>query len=144
MSKPIRVIITDDDPATADMLKLLISQITPEIITASSGQECLKLVRQYSPDIILLDLILPDMNGAEICEEIRKFSSVPILILSALNNSSMIAATLNVGADNFLSKPVPSAMLTAHIQKLVKRFRLEQQSICANNTKSSDYIAPNA
>ena len=144
MSKPIRVLITDDDPATADMLKMLISQITSEIITASSGQECIKLTQQYSPDIILLDLILPDMNGAEICEEIRKFSSVPILILSALNNSSMIAATLNAGADNFLSKPVPAAMLTAHIQKLVKRFRLEQRSICASPTKPNDYVSSNA
>jgi len=142
MNKPIKVLIIDDDPATSEMLKLVISQLTPDILTASSGQECLTLTKQCLPDILILDMVMPDMNGAEVCEEIRKFSSVPILILSAMDNPKLIAATLNAGADNFLSKPVPNAMLFAHVQKLVKRFRAERP-MCSNHSPSTDYIAHN-
>ena len=142
MNKPIRVLIIDDDPATSEMLKLVISQLTSDIFIANSGEECLSLTKQHTPDILILDLVMPDMNGAEICKEIRKFSSVPILILSAIDNPKLIAETLNAGADNFLSKPVPSAMLFAHIQKLVKRFRTERP-LCSNPSTSSDYISHN-
>lgn len=142
MNKPIRVLIIDDDPATSEMLKLVISQLTSDIFIANSGEECLSLTKQHTPDILILDLVMPDMNGAEICKEIRKFSSVPILILSAIDNPKLIAETLNAGADNFLSKPVPSAMLFAHIQKLVKRFRTERP-LCSNSSTSSDYISHN-
>ena len=142
MNKPIKVLIIDDDPVTAEMLKILISQLTSDILTASSGQECLTITRHASPDILILDLVMPDMNGAEVCKEVRKFSSVPILILSAMDNPQLIAATLNAGADNFLSKPVPSAMLFAHIQKLVKRFRAEKPK-CSSSASPSDYLSTN-
>ena len=142
MNKPIKVLIIDDDPATAEMLKMIISQLTPDVLTAGSGKKCLTLTKQIHPDILILDLVMPDMNGAEVCEEIRKFSSVPILILSAMDNPKLIAATLNAGADNFLSKPVPNAMLFAHIQKLVKRFWAERP-LCSNLSPTSDFISNN-
>ena len=137
MSDSIKVLIIDDDPATADMLKIIISQITSEIHTAGSGRECIHLVQKQSPDIIILDLVMPDMSGADACLEIRKFSNIPILVLSALDDPAIVAKTLNSGADNFLSKPVSSAMLLAHIQKLVQRSRSENSISFRANSRTS-------
>jgi DNA-binding response OmpR family regulator len=65
--------------------------------------------------------MLPDLDGWQVCKEIRKTSSVPILILSAINDPRMVASVLDVGADDFLVKPVPSGVLVANIKKLIRR-----------------------
>ena len=73
--------------------------------------------------MITLDLMMPDMNGWQVCKAVRGFSQVPILVLSALDSPGMVAAALDAGADDYLIKPVPSSVLLAHINKLVRRAR---------------------
>jgi two-component system KDP operon response regulator KdpE len=65
--------------------------------------------------------MMPDKDGWEVCKAVRSFSNVPILVLSALNDPRMVASVLDVGADDFLVKPVPSSILVAHLRKLVRR-----------------------
>jgi DNA-binding response OmpR family regulator len=79
------------------------------------------MIRENIPDVIILDLMMAGMDGWAVCREVRKFSKVPILVLSALNSSSVIASSLDAGADDYLVKPVPTTVLLAHIKNLIKR-----------------------
>jgi len=118
---PTKILAIDDDTAMTELLTLLLQSHDFEIKTANSGQEGIDLVRQISPDIILLDLMMPDMDGWETCKKIREFSNTPIVVLSALNNPGMVASALDAGADDYLIKPVPSSLLVAHIKNLARR-----------------------
>ena len=120
-----KILVIDDDPAMTDLMKLVLEPMQAEIHIANSAQEGIVLARRYSPDVILLDLMMPDMSGWEVCGEIRSFSATPILILSALDNPGLIAEALNAGADDFLIKPVANSILLAHIQKLMRRAAAE-------------------
>ncbi len=110
-----KILVIDDDPALTELLKLVLAKTNADIITSNSGIEGLELARSEHPDIILLDLMMPEMNGWEVCKAVRVFSRIPILILSALDNPAMIAKALDAGADDYLVKPVPSGMLIIHI-----------------------------
>lgn len=119
-----KILVIDDDPAMTDLLRLLLEPSSSNVFTANSGPEGIRLVKSENPDIIILDLMMPDMNGWQICKIVREFSNVPILILSALDSPGLVAAALDTGADDYLIKPVPSSVLLAHINKLVRRTRL--------------------
>ena len=116
-----KILVIDDDPAMTELLSLVLAPTKAQIITSNSGEEGLRLVSDYSPDIILLDLMMPNMDGWQVTENIRKFSSAPILILSVLDNPGLVAKALDKGADDYLVKPVPSGILIAHINNLTRR-----------------------
>jgi two-component system alkaline phosphatase synthesis response regulator PhoP len=121
-----KILVIDDDPAMTELLKLLLQPIGSSVSTANSGIDGVKLAKKISPDVIILDLMMPEMDGWQVCTEIRKTSSVPILILSALDTPGMVARSLDAGADDYLIKPVPSGVLIAHLNTLVRRARVEQ------------------
>ena len=116
-----RILIIDDDPAMTQLLRLILDATGYEINVTNSSQKGLSLVQEGVPDIIIMNLLMPDTDGGRVCREIRAISSAPILVLSALNSPSLIASLLNAGADDYLVKPVPNAVLLTHIQNLVKR-----------------------
>lgn len=116
-----KILVIDDDPAMTELLKLLLQPAATDVHAANSGPDGIKLARTINPDVIILDLMMPDMDGWEVCHNIREKSSVPILILSALDNPGMVARALDAGADDYLIKPVPSGVLIAHLQNLVRR-----------------------
>ena len=118
---PIKILAIDDDIAMTDLLTVLLESREFEIETANSGKEGLDLIRKMKPDIILLDLMMPEMDGWETCKNIRKFTQTPIVVLSALNDSGIVASALDAGADDYLVKPVPSSLLVAHIKNLARR-----------------------
>jgi len=116
-----KILVIDDDPAMTDLLSVLLIPAAAEVFTANSGPEGIRLVKEVGPDIVTLDLMMPDMNGWQVSKAIREFSQIPILILSALDSPGLVAAALDAGADDYLIKPVPSSVLLAHINKLVRR-----------------------
>jgi DNA-binding response OmpR family regulator len=126
-----KILVIDDDPAMTDLLKLILTTTAATIITANSGREGVSLAKTHFPDIILLDLMMPEMDGWQVCKAVRMFSSVPILVLSALDNPGMVATALDSGADDYLIKPVPTGVLVAHINNLLRRTRLGQGSVVA-------------
>lgn len=79
------------------------------------------MVQENEPDVVVLDMILPDMDGCQISKLIREQSDVPIIILSSIDTPGMIAQALDNGADDYLTKPVSSGTLIAHLNKLVRR-----------------------
>ncbi|MGD0708731.1 MAG: response regulator [Anaerolineaceae bacterium] len=120
-----KILVIDDDPAMTELLKLLLEPTQAELLTSNSGEEGIRLVKEQSPDIVVLDLMMPKVDGWQVCKAIREFSSMPILVLSALDSPGVVATALDAGADDYLIKPVPSGVLIAHINNLLKRKRPE-------------------
>ena len=116
-----KVLVIDDDIAITELMSMLLKTHGFEAITTNTGAEGIKLTEEKNPNIILLDLMMPDVDGWQACKAIRAFSNVPILILSAINDPRMVASVLDLGADDFLVKPVPSGVLVAHIRKMVRQ-----------------------
>jgi len=121
MTPTAKILVIDDDTAITELMSMLLKTFGFEVLTTNIGEEGIKLAREANPNVILLDLMMPDLDGWQVCKEIRKTSSVPILILSAINDPRMVASVLDVGADDFLVKPVPSGVLVANIKKLIRR-----------------------
>jgi len=120
------VLVIDNDIAQTDLLKSTLESKTFTVHTAHKVDQGLNAVHDINPDVIVLDLYLPDKDGSQVCKDIREFSDVPILILSVLNNPHAIAQALDEGADDYLIKPVPSGVLVAHLKKLIRRSRRAQ------------------
>jgi DNA-binding response OmpR family regulator len=116
-----KIIVIDDDPAMTELLQLLLQPTSSEIFTANSGPVGIDLIKNQKPDVVVLDLMMPDMDGWQVCKKIREFSEVPVLVLSALDNPGVVAEALDAGADDYLIKPVASGVLIAHINKLLRR-----------------------
>ena len=123
---PINAIVIDDDPSVTNLMALLLKGQGINVFSASGGAEGLNLLREKKPDIVIIDLMMPGMDGWQVCKEIRNNSNVPIIILSVLNDSSFIATALDAGADDYLVKPVTGGVLAAHINRLIRRAEAER------------------
>lgn len=117
----INVLAIDDDPAMTELLTLLLRTHGFNIQTANTGEEGVKLAHKESPDVIILDLMMPGMDGWQVCKQIRAVSTVPILVFSALDSPGIVASALDAGADDYLVKPVPSGVLISHLNTLTRR-----------------------
>jgi len=118
---PTKILVIDDDVAITELMSMLLKTHGFDVITTNSGTEGVELTKKTVPSVVLLDLMMPDMDGWQVCTAIRTFSNIPILILSAINDPSIVASVLDAGADDFLVKPVPSGVLVAHIRKMVRQ-----------------------
>ena len=116
-----KIFVIDDDSAVTDLLSVLLNTQGFQVWVTNSSSEGLTQIREKAPDLVILDLMMPEMDGWEVCKAVRAFSDVPIIVLSALNDPSMVASVLDAGADDYLTKPTPSRVLVAHIKRLVDR-----------------------
>jgi len=116
----IKLLVIDDDTAVTELLSLLLKSHGYEVMAVNSGEEGILVIREKNPDLVILDLMMPEMDGWGVCHAVRAFSTVPIIILSALNDPAMVASILDAGADDYLTKPTPSSVLIAHVNKLVR------------------------
>jgi len=126
-----KVLVIDDDLGMTDLLAILLAPASSEVLAANSANEGVEMTRQHNPDVVILDLMLPELDGWKVCNTIRGFSDVPILILSAIDSPGMIAEALDNGADDFLTKPISSGTLIAHLNKLIRRPKLQKKTIRA-------------
>jgi DNA-binding response OmpR family regulator len=132
-----QILVIDDDVAITELMSMLLKTHGFDVITCNSGADGVKMAEANKPDAILLDLMMPDVDGWQVCKSIRAFSNTPILVLSAINDPRMVASVLDAGADDFLVKPVPSGVLVAHIRKMVRRIEVtqtDQKKIKLRNT----------
>ncbi|MCJ7566390.1 MAG: response regulator [Anaerolineales bacterium] len=121
------VLLIDDDPDLAIMLRTLLRGQDIQIRAEFSGEEGIEACRDEQPDVIILDLLMPCMDGWEVCEQIREFCDVPILILSAIGSPGSVARALDAGADDYLIKPVHASLLASRLRTLMRRrLRVEQ------------------
>lgn len=118
-----QVLIIDDDSQAANLLKMIFESAQATVTTATSGAEGLRLLWQIRPDLIILDVMMPDLNGWDICRRIRELSDVPIIVVSVLRGDEDIVHGFSLGADDYVSKPVQPAVLLARAEALLRRTR---------------------
>lgn len=123
----VKVLVVDDDSDTTELLKLMLEPMAFEVVTANTGEEGIELLRITSPDVVVIDLWLPGMDGLSVLRAIREFSHIPVLILSAVNQPNIAENALNGGADDFLNKPMNNSVLVASINRLARRARMARQ-----------------
>ena len=127
------VLVIDNDPSTAAVFKKLLEAKDYNVLTTNSSKESLDIVQRVMLDLIILDLLMPGMDGWQLCQAIRGLTRTPILIISAIESSEIITKTLNLGADDYLVKPVSSYTLLAHVKNLVRRHKTEELALPHNN-----------
>ncbi len=115
-----RILLIDDDPSITRLLSRVFLKHKFEVIVANTGAEGIRMAREKRPEVIILDLALPQLNGWQICREIRQFSNAPILIYSGNNDPVTRDSILAEGANYFLAKPAPLQDLVATIQGAVR------------------------
>ena len=138
MTPTAKILVIDDDTAITELMGMLLKTFGFDVLTTNIGSEGIRLAQEEQPNVILLDLMMPDLDGWQVCKAIRQTSNVPILILSAINDPRMVASVLDVGADDFLVKPVPSGVLVANIKKLMRR---NTSSLDASKLKKTTPLA---
>jgi two-component system alkaline phosphatase synthesis response regulator PhoP len=116
-----RVLVVDDDEKTVELVKLYLNRDGYRVITAYNGNEALQLARESQPDIIVLDLMLPGIDGLEICRTLREESDVPIIMLTAKTTDEDILTGLNLGADDYVTKPFSPRELAARVRTVLRR-----------------------
>ncbi len=123
MRTPPLILIVDDNPANLEIFEMRLAANNYEIITASDGQEGLAMAKERLPDLILLDIMMPKMDGIEVCRHLRAESSLPfmpIIIVTAKTDSKDVVAGLEAGADEYLTKPVNHAALVARVKSMLR------------------------
>jgi DNA-binding response OmpR family regulator len=115
------VLVVDDDPQVRVMLGYALRQHGLQAEEASSGEEALEILKQREPDVVLLDVLMPGLNGFETSERIRQFSRVPIIMLTALGRQDDVVAGLKAGADDYCAKPVNLSVLAARVRAQLRR-----------------------
>ena len=116
-----RLLMVEDDPSIRAALGLALEDEGYEVLQSPNGRLGLTMVAQESPDLVLLDLRLPDISGFEVCREIRQRSNVPIIIVTAQTDTHDLVAGLEAGADDYVTKPVNSKELAARIRAALRR-----------------------
>ncbi|WP_025697933.1 response regulator transcription factor [Paenibacillus durus] len=125
----LQVLIVDDEWNMRNLLRIYLMKEGFQIKEASTGLEALSMVKKHSFDIILLDVMMPDMDGWQVCKAIRETETVPILMLTARTETKDKIHGLGIGADDYLTKPFDSEELLARIYSLIRRSTITQTSL---------------
>ncbi|MGD1804287.1 hybrid sensor histidine kinase/response regulator [Dapis sp. BLCC M126] len=121
------VLVIDDEPNNFDVIAALLSNQDYELYYSDNGENAIENLDAYNPDLILLDVMMPGIDGIEVCKQIKamsKWQAVPIIMVTALNSKSDLANCLKTGADDFISKPVNGVELRARVKSML---RIKQQ-----------------
>ncbi len=121
-----RILVVEDNPDILDMLKVMIGAEGYTVLTATDGAQALATTKEEALDLIILDLMLPIMDGLEVCERVREFSQVPIVVLTAKTGEVDKIVGLNKGADDYVEKPFSPGELLARIRAQLRRSRAAQ------------------
>ena len=118
---PAKILVADDEPNIVKLLRLYLREEGYEIVAARNGREALERFRAESPDLVLLDLMMPELGGFEVCTEIRRESDVPVIMLTARDGELEKVRGLKAGADDYVTKPFGRQELLARVEALLRR-----------------------
>ena len=121
-----KVVVVDDDPVVLMIMQTVFLRAGWSVATAANGIEGLRLIREQHPDLVVLDLMLPALNGWEICKQLREETVIPILMLTALDQEDHLIKGLNLGADDYVTKPFSPREVLARAQAILRRVRPEK------------------
>jgi DNA-binding response OmpR family regulator len=121
----VKVLVVDDEPDVREVVNLCFGLRWPEadVVSAPDGDEALRLIESEKPELVLLDVVLPGMDGFQVCQEIRRFSDVPIVMLSARDAEVDKVRGLEMGADDYITKPFSHLELLARVRAVLRRYQ---------------------
>lgn len=126
----------DDEQKIRSLLELYLIENEYEVVTADCGRVALEALKNDKPDLVVLDILLPDMNGIELCQQIRQENEIPVIYLSCLQESETIITGLEFGGDDYLTKPFDPNVLVAKINALLRRIR--DKHLSPSNVEKQD------
>ena len=143
-----RVLVVDDDVKTVELVKLYLNRDGCRVLTAYDGVEALRLASEGHPDLVVLDLMLPGLDGLEVCRRIREESDVPIIMLTAKTTDQDRLTGFNLGADDYVTKPFSPRELAARVRAVLRRLpgergpaEIKHGDISVNFTKHEAALA---
>ncbi len=119
-----KILVVEDDERIRTAVRLALEKEGWEVLEAASGEEALEIFQNQKCDIVLIDIMLPGIDGFEVCRSIRKMSDLPIVMVTARDDTHDVVAGLEAGADDYLTKPFAPKELSARIRALLRRVRL--------------------
>jgi two-component system, OmpR family, KDP operon response regulator KdpE len=126
-----KILIVDDEPGLRDLVRINLEHEGFAVVQAENGRLGLEAVHEELPDLVILDVMMPEMDGWETCEKLREFSQVPVLMLTARVQSQDIVTGLNSGADDYLLKPFNMDELMARVRALLRRVPSPNRPVAA-------------
>lgn len=121
------ILAVDDEPLYVHLLQVNLEKEGYEVISASNGEEALEIVSNRNPDLVMMDIMLPVLDGITTCERIRQFSNVPIIMVTARGEEQDRVRGLNVGADDYVIKPYSATELVARVRAVLRRAQVTEQ-----------------
>ena len=137
-----RILIVDDEPRYLRLMEANLVTEGFQVIKATNGQEAVDLVASHQPDLVLLDVMMPMLDGFEACERIREFSSVPIIMVTARGEENARVRGLDLGADDYIVKPFAAPELLARVRAVLRRIKTSggtQQSVFSHGNLRIDF-----
>ena len=116
-----RILVVDDEPSVTDLLAYNLRKALYDVQVAADGRVALQFVREFQPDLILLDLMIPEVDGLDVCRELRKSSNVPVIMITARGEEIDRVIGLELGADDYVTKPFSVRELMARIKAVLRR-----------------------
>ena len=117
------ILVVDDEKRIVDIVKAYLERDGYKVLTAGDGRSALEVARREHPDLIILDLMLPEVSGWDVCRTLRKASDVPIIMLTARDETSDKIVGLELGADDYVSKPFDPKELVVRVKAVLRRYR---------------------
>ncbi len=117
----VRILVVDDERIVQGFLQRILEEARYDVITADNGQEALDKLAQFDVSLVLLDIKMPELDGLQVLERVRKISNVPVIMLTVVKEEAAVLATLSIGADDYVPKPFDHEVLLARIQAKLKR-----------------------
>jgi DNA-binding response OmpR family regulator len=143
-----KVLVVDDDIKTVELVRLYLKRDGYQVLTAYDGVEALRLARESYPDLVVLDLMLPDIDGLEVCRTLRHESDVPIIMLTARTTDQDKLTGLDLGADDYVTKPFSPKELAARVRAVFRRLpgergpeEIKRGELSMNFTKHEAFFA---
>ncbi len=128
-----RVLVAEDEAPLLDLIRLSLEANNYQVFTARDGQQALEIFDKTPVDLVILDVMMPKIDGFTVCQEIRRQSDVPIMIITALGNTSDVVKGLEAGADDYISKPFTFKEVLARVKALLRRAEWAKEDFSARN-----------
>lgn len=133
-----KILIVDDEKPISDIIKFNLTKEGYETVTAFDGREAITKFEEENPDLIILDLMLPELDGLEVAKEVRKTSHIPIIMLSAKDSEFDKVIGLEIGADDYVTKPFSNRELLARVKAHLRRTENIESAVAEENASSSN------
>lgn len=136
MSRKATILVVDDEPHVLRLIKANLESSNYKVLTAGDGAEAARIVESELPDLVLLDIMLPKMDGYAVCSRIREFSNVPVIMLTARSSQVDLVHGFEVGADDYLTKPFDVTELLMRVQAVLRRSKWPEEVVTRQSFRS--------